>query len=25
VGLSGTGCFLPTPSHARFGTLLCGS
>jgi hypothetical protein len=25
VGLSGTGCFLPTPGHARFGALLCGS
>ena len=25
VSLSGTGCFLPTPSRVRFGILLCGS
>jgi len=25
VSLSGTGCFLPTPSRVRFGVLLCGS
>jgi hypothetical protein len=25
VTLTGTGCFLPTPSRARFGALLCGS
>ena len=24
VNLSGTGCFVPTPSRARFGVLLCG-
>jgi trimeric autotransporter adhesin len=24
VGLGGTGCFIPTPSRARFGGLLCG-
>jgi hypothetical protein len=24
VGLSGTGCFLPTPARARFGGLICG-
>jgi hypothetical protein len=24
VSLSGTGCFLPTPSRLRFGALLCG-
>jgi hypothetical protein len=25
VGFTGTGCFLPSPSRARFGGLLCGS
>jgi hypothetical protein len=24
VGVSGTGCFVPTPTHARLGGLLCG-